>query len=343
MGATMGLATLVVALGAPSTVFARGRWQDVLSPRGGGRSSAVYGAPEPKVAPERVRSPAPSVSDVAPVPVRSVREIEHQAGDRLREALAAAQDDPRGAARISHLIAQAAAEARRNKALGERVWYWRDPFSANPRQPIVLSLEVQLEMQLWAARQEAARAHIASSTARAEAAAAHAEAARARLDAARAQRAAEKGRTPISRPESRATRSADDSALAAALAGGPSPTTTRRPSATAARGDDDDATAEEIAAARKRPTRRPSTTRTALARNERAAGPGSTRHRDIGAARTPAAPTTGADEPATAPPAPPASAAWHSKDPRGIVVVPIGTSASPIGSASPVATLPRRR
>ncbi len=334
MVVTMVLATLVVALGAPSVVFARGRWQDVLSPRGGGRSSAAYGAPEPKVAPERVRSPASSVSDVAPVPVRSARELEHQAGDRLRQALAAAQDDPRSTARISHLIAEAAAEARRNKALGERVWYWRDPFSANPRQPIVLSLEVQLEMQLWAARQEAARAHIASSSARAEAAAAHAEAARARLDAARAQRAAEKGRTPISRPESRATRSADDSAIAAALAGGPSPTTTRRPSATAARGEDDDATAEEINAARKRPARRTTTTRTALARNERADGPSSNRHRDIGAAR---APTRGADEPATAPAAPPAPAAWHSNDPRGIVVVPINSS------ASPVATLPRRR
>ncbi len=31
--ASMLVTTLVVALGAPSTVFARGRWQDVLSPR----------------------------------------------------------------------------------------------------------------------------------------------------------------------------------------------------------------------------------------------------------------------------------------------------------------------
>ena len=196
--ASMVVTTLIVALGVPSTVFARGRWQDVLSPRGGGRAAAPSFGAEPKASPERVRPPAPPQAqtddnDAPPARVRSSRVVDHDAGDRLREALAAAQDDPRSAAKIQRLIAQAAAEARRNKALGERVWYWRDPFSEHPRQPIVLSLEVQLEMQLWQARQEAARAHEASNSARVEAAAAHAEAARARVEAARARRSRRKG------------------------------------------------------------------------------------------------------------------------------------------------------
>ena len=35
----MLVTTLVVVLGAPGTVFARGRWQDVLAPRGGGHAA----------------------------------------------------------------------------------------------------------------------------------------------------------------------------------------------------------------------------------------------------------------------------------------------------------------
>ncbi len=215
--ASMVVTTLIVALGAPTTVFARGRWQDVLSPRGGGRAATPSFGAEPKAAPERVRAaapaPAPAPDNDPPARMRSSRVLDHEAGDRLREALAAAQDDPRSAGKIQRLIAQAASEARRNKALGERVWYWRDPFSEHPRQPIVLSLEVQLEMQLWQARQEAARAHEASNSARVEAAAALAAAARARVEAARAEGTTGKARPSIARQDSRSMRGLDQRAM----------------------------------------------------------------------------------------------------------------------------------
>ena len=328
VNAAMLVTTLVVALGAPRTVFARGRWQDVLSPRGAGHASVASFGAEPRNAsersPERVRAaaaPAPGQADdsVPPARTRSARPVDHDAGDRLREALAAAQDDPRSAAKIQRLIAQAAEEARRNRALGERVWYWRDPFSEHPRRPIVLSLEVQLEMQLWQARQELARAHVASSSARVEAAAAHLEAARARVEAARAEGTSGKARPSLARQDSRSMRGIDEEALLAPPRPGPS----------AARQGDFDG-----AAVRKRPAARHATVpKTALARNESAGGPGN-RHRDIGAARAvaaPVAPATDSEEPATDP------ATWRSSDPRGIVIVPINTAAP----TNP--TLPRRR
>jgi hypothetical protein len=324
VNALLVVTTLIVALGAPTTVLARGRWQDVLTPRGGGRPAMTSFGAEPKAAPERVRAaaPAPAPDNDPPARTRAARLLDHEAGDRLREALAAAQDDPRSAAKIQRLIAQAAAEARRNKALGERVWYWRDPFSEHPRQPIVLSLEVQLEMQLWQARQEAARAHEASNFARAEAAAAHAEAARARIEAARAEGGTAKARPAIARQDSRSVRSLDEQALLAPP--------TRRPSPTAAREGDSDG-----AAVRKRPARRSAVPKTALARNEVAGAPGN-RHRDIGSARAVAAPAAvtpavDSEEPSTDP------ATWRSSDPRGIVVVPINTT----GAARP--TLAGRR
>ncbi len=312
---------LVVALGAPRTVFARGRWQDVLAPRGGGHAAVPSLGAEPKSSPERARVAAPAPESEPPVRVRSSQILDHEAGDRLRAALAAVQDDPRSAARIQRLIAQAAAEARRNKALGERVWYWRDPFSENPRQPIVLSLEVQLEMQVWQARQEAARAHMASNSARLEAAAAHAEAARARVEAARAEEAASKGRPFIARPDNRSMRGIDERALLAPP---------RRANPPLSRQVDADT---DEAAVRKRSARRAAVSKTALARNE-AAGSSGNHHRDIGAARAVAAPVpaaTDSEEPATDP------ATWRSSDPRGIVIVPINTAAP----TNP--TLPRRR
>jgi hypothetical protein len=310
--ASVVVTTLIVALGAPMTVYARGRWQDVLSPRG--RAATPSFGAEPKAAPERARAaaPAPAPDPDPPARARSSRVLDHEAGDRLREALAAAQDDPRSAGKIQRLIAQAAAEARRNKALGERVWYWRDPFSEHPRQPIVLSLEVQLEMQLWQARQEAARAHEASISARVEAAAAHAEAARARPEAARAEGAAGKARPSMARQDSRSMRGIDEQALLAPP--------TRRSSPTATHEGDSDG-----AAVRKRPARRAAVPKTALARNEAAGTPG-IRHRDIGAARAVAAPAAvtpaiDSEEPSTDP------ATWRSSDPRGIVVVPINNAA----------------
>jgi hypothetical protein len=318
--ASIVVTTLVVALGASGTVFARSRWQDVLAPRGGGHAATPSLGGETKTSTERVRAPAPApaADDEPPARARSARVLDHEAGDRLREALAAAQDDPRSAGRIQRLIAQAASEARRNRALGERVWYWRDPFSENPRQPIVLSLEVQLEMQLWQARQEAARAHMASNSARIEAAAAHAEAARARVEALRAEGATGRGRSAVARQESRAMRGIDEQALLAPP---------RRPSPAAARDGDSDE-----AAVRKRSARRAAAAKSALARNE-AAGAPSNRHHDIGATRGVAAVPSVSDseEPATDP------ATWRSSDPRGIVVVPINTTA-PTAS-----TLPRRR
>ena len=319
VSASMLVTTLVVALGASRTVSARGRWQDVLAPRGGGRApvSSLGAEPRnnldrpPERNPERSRAPAPAQAQpqtddnpAQPARTRSSRIVEHEAGDRLREALAAAQDDPRSAAKIQRLIAQAAEEARRNRALGERVWYWRDPFSEHPRRPIVLSLEVQLEMQLWQARQELARARVASNSARAEAAAAHLEAARLRVEAARAEAAAGKARPSLARHDSRSTRGVDEEALLAPPRTGPS----------AAREGDSDG-----AAVRKRRATAP---KTALARNEGAGSPGN-RHRDIGAAGAVAAPApaTDSEEPRTDP------ATWRSADPRGIVIVPINTAA----------------
>jgi hypothetical protein len=311
VSASMLVTTLVVALGASRTVSARGRWQDVLSPRGGGRAAVSSLGAEPRStsdrSPERVRAPAPAPAqtqtddnDASPARIRSSRVVDHDAGDRLREALAAAQDDPRSAARIQRLIAQAAEEARRNRALGERVWYWRDPFSEHPRRPIVLSLEVQLEMQLWQARQELARARVASNSARAEAAAAHVEAARARVEAARAEGTAGKARPSLARHDGRSMRGLDEDALLAPPRPGPS-------------GDSDSPAVRR---------RRATAPKTALARNEVTGSPGN-RHRDIGAARAVAAPTPAVDseEPRTDP------ATWRSADPRGIVIVPINTAA----------------
>ncbi len=307
MTASMVVTTLVVALGVPSPVFARGRWQDVLSPRGGGRPATPSFGAEPKASPVRV----PDKDNDPPARTRSSRVLDHEAGDRLREALAAAQDDPHSAAKIQRLIAQAAAEARRNKALGERVWYWRDPFSEHPRQPIVLSLEVQLEMQLWQARQEAARAHEASISARVEAAAAHAEAARARVEASRAEGTTAKARPSLARQDSRSMRGIDEQALLAPPA--------QRSTVVATREGDADGPA-----VRKRLARRATVAKTALARNE-AAGSPANRHRDIGAAHAvaapPVAPATDSEDPPTDP------ATWRSSDPRGIVVVPINTAA----------------
>ena len=308
--ASMLMTTLVVAVGVPGTVLARGRWQDVLAPRGGGHAAISSLGAEPRTSaehsPVRAPAPAPAVDTPAPPRPRSQRILDHEAGDRLREALAAAQDDPRSAAKIQRLIAQAAAEARRNRALGERVWYWRDPFSENPRRPIVLSLEVQLEMQLWQAREELARAHVASNTARVEAAAAHVEAARARVEAARAEGASGKARSPIARQDGRSARAIDEEALLAPP---------RQPPV-AREGD------SEGPAIRKRPARRAVVPKTALARNEAAGAPGN-RHRDIGAAGAVAAPAQATDNeaPATDP------ATWRSSDPRGIVIVPINTAA----------------
>src|SRR5438552_1787565 len=113
VSASMLVTTLVVALGASRTVSARGRWQDVLAPRGGGRAPvSSLGAEPSRNNWERsaVRAPAQAQTDdndAPPARVRSSRVIEHEAGDRLREALAAAQDDPRSAAKIQRLIADA--------------------------------------------------------------------------------------------------------------------------------------------------------------------------------------------------------------------------------------------
>jgi hypothetical protein len=313
------LATAVVAMGAPTRVSARGgRWQDVLAPaasRGGMHGPARPTLSSPSPAPDNSAREPLRVSD-APAEkivierVRS-RELEHSAGDRLREALAsAAQNDPKSAAKIARLIAQAAAEARRNRALGDRVWYWRDPFSQNPRQPIVLSLEAQLEMQLAATRQETARAHVESAAARAEAATAHAEAARARTEALRAQEAAERGHPMIVRRESRPAH------RGAGVAARTTPTIQAR-----------DPESPDDVAARRRAARRlqPAT----LAQNERStAQAGGARHRDIGAARAISAPAGGREAPSTDPGTGPGS------DPRGIVIVPI--------HQQPVAALPRR-
>ncbi len=323
--ASVVLTTLVVALGVPSTVVARGRWQDVIAPRGG-HATAPSISTESKPITERPRAAAPEADSEPPVRAHSPRIMEHEAGDRLRQALAEAQDDPRSTARIQRLIAQAAAEARRNRALGERVWYWRDPFSENPRQPIVLSLEVQLEMQLWQAREAAARAHIESNSARVEAAAAHAEAARARAVAARAQEAAEKGRPFVARPDSRASSSSSSRAIdEQALLAPP-----RRPPTTAGRAPE----STDDVAPRRRVARRAAVAKTALARNEEAGSPGS-RHHDIGAAHGVAAPAAArasdSEEPRTDP------ATWRSNDPRGIVIVPINAT------ATANAALPRRR
>ena len=317
VSASMLLTTLFVAFGVSRTVFARGRWQDVLSPRGGGRPSvSSLGSDRP---PERnpgrgggPAQPQAEDSEAPPARTRSSRIIDHDAGDRLREALAAAQDDPRSAAKIQRLIAQAAEEARRNRALGERVWYWRDPFSEHPRRPIVLSLEVQLEMQLWQARQELARAHVASNSARVEAAAAHVEAARARVEAARAE--AGKARPSLARHDSRSMRGIDEEALLA-------------PPPVAREGDSDGQ------AVRKRAARRATAPKTAALAHNEAPAALSNRHRDIGATRAVAAPTpaTDSEEPRTDP------ATWRSADPRGIVIVPINTAAP----ANP--TLARRR
>jgi hypothetical protein len=319
VSASMLVTTLVVALGASRTVSARGRWQDVLSPRGGGRAAVSSLGAEPRStsdrSPERVRAPAPAPAqtqtddnDASPARIRSSRVVDHDAGDRLREALAAAQDDPRSAARIQRLIAQAAEEARRNRALGERVWYWRDPFSEHPRRPIVLSLEVQLEMQLWQARQELARAHVASISARVEAAAAHVEAARARVEAARVDGTTGRARPSLARQDNRSMRGIDEEALLAPPR--------RAGPAVAGEGDSDGP------AVRRRPARRATAPKTALARNEAAGSPGN-RHRDIGAAAAVAAPVpaTDSEEPRTDP------ATWRSADPRGIVIVPINTAA----------------
>jgi hypothetical protein len=314
VSASMLVTTLVVALGVSRTVFARGRWQDVLSPRGGGHASVANLGAEPRNAsersPERVRAPAPAQTDDSAPPARnhSPRIVDHDAGDRLREALAAAQDDPRSAAKIQRLIAQAAEEARRNRTLGERVWYWRDPFSEHPRRPIVLSLEVQLEMQLWQARQELARAHVASISARVEAAAAHVEAARARVEAARVDGTTGRARPSLARQDNRSMRGIDEEALLAPPR--------RAGPAVAGEGDSDGP------AVRRRPARRATAPKTALARNEAAGSPGN-RHRDIGAAAAVAAPVpaTDSEEPRTDP------ATWRSADPRGIVIVPINTAA----------------
>src|SRR5215831_12201692 len=112
VNASMLVTTLVVALGVPGTVLARSRWQDVLSPRGGGHSAVSSLGAEPRSnaehsaerSPERVRAPAPAPAQAddnsAPARPRSSRILDHEAGDRLREALAAAQDDPRSAAKI---------------------------------------------------------------------------------------------------------------------------------------------------------------------------------------------------------------------------------------------------
>jgi hypothetical protein len=286
---------------------------------GPARASAVAGASATgNAAPPD--SPRPS-SRASALPIeknaidrgRSPRALEHAAGDRLREALAAAQDDPRSASKIARLIAQAAAEERRNRALAERVWYWRDPFSANPREPIVLSLEVQLEMQLAATRQEAARARVESAIARLEAANAHAEAARARVEASRAQEAAERGHPLIARRDGRPARRGEGGAGLVARSG---PTIQAR----------DPESPPDDSAARRRAALH--LQRAALARNERAAAPEpGGRHRDIGPARAISAAPDGREAPSTDP------ASWPSSDPRGIVVVPINP---------PVATLPRR-
>jgi hypothetical protein len=336
--------TLAVGLVAPGGVFARGRWQDVISPanRGRVRLAVPTGdnaaperprslAPAEPRATARARAPAPVVEDRDTTPATprvSARVLDHAAGDRLREALAAAQDDPKSAGRISRLIAQAAAEARRNKALSDRVWYWRDPFSPNPRQAIVLTLEAQLEMQLAAARQEAARARVESNAARTEAAMAHVEAARARLDAARAQRA--QGATGAqSAPGSSARNGAmvahHDSQSARAAEGSlaPSARTPRRAPHPASPGAGPGESRDD---ARRRPARRSvaAASETALARND-SAGAGAIRHRDIGTPHT----GGGAESPSTDP------ATWRSNDPRGIVVVPINNN-------TPVAALPRK-
>ena len=311
-------AAAVVVIGASTEVSARGgRWQDVLAPaasRGGmhgpGRSTASSPSDDSARGPARVSGPP--AEKIAVERVRSSRELEHVAGDRLREALAlaVAHDDPKSAGKIARLIAQAAAEARRNRALADRVWYWRDPFSENPRQPIVLSLETQLEMQLVATRQETARAHVESAAARAEAANAHAEVARARTDVGHAQEAAEQGHAMIVRRESRPPRRGTGAA-----AGATSTIQARDPESP------DDAAARRRAALRLQPG--------TLAQNERSAAgerEGGGRHHDIGPARALTTPARRGEAPSTDP------ASWPASDPRGIVVVPINRS---------VAALPR--
>ena len=325
---------LAVGLGAPGAVFARGRWENVIAPASRGRARPAP-APSDNGGMEKVRVSARAStpasysyredrdSSASDSPRVSSRMLEHAAGDRLREALAAAQDDPKSAARISRLIAQAAAEARRNKALADRVWYWRDPFSANPRRPIVLSMEAQLEMQVAAARLEVARARVESNAARVEAATAHVEAARARLDAARAQGAAGRNGSVAARHDSRLARPSDDDDAPARNA--------RRPASTAPASAPGESRAGDPIRVRRRAlaprSLGSSSPETALARNEGVGARAASRHRDIGAARSPAT-AGGAPE---APAADPTS--LRSRDPRGIVVVPINT---------PVAALPTK-
>jgi len=354
VGVAMVATALAASLGASGEVFARGRWENVIAPRSSGRArlapavSEVGGQREPReVETPRPRPPASArataaASSSAPAYSSSYREerdsstiatprvssrvLEHAAGDRLREALAAAQDDPKSTARISRLIAAAAAEARRNKALADRVWYWRDPFSPNPRRAIVLSMEAQLEMQVAAARLEVARARVEANAARLEAAQAHVEAAHARLEAARAQGPGARNGAVAARHDSRLARPTGDDdapartarrAPALAPAGGATPADSNR-------GGDSARVRRRVAAPRSVSA---STSETALARNEGAAAAASSRHRDIGAARAAAS----APE-APAPTPSPSPATWRSRDPRGIVVVPINT---------PVAALPK--
>ncbi|HET6148938.1 MAG TPA: hypothetical protein VFH68_15480 [Polyangia bacterium] len=349
---------LAGGLGVPSGAFARSRWENVIAPAARGRvrpapapaASDASDEREPRV--EKVRASsaaaarATAASYSAPAPSYSYREdrddaaaadrarvssrmLEHAAGDRLREALAAAGDDPRSTARISRLITLAAAEARRNKALADRVWYWRDPFSPNPRRAIVLSLETQLEMQVAAARLEAARARVESNAARLEAAQAHVEAARARLEAARAQGPSARNGAVAARHDSRLARPAGEDDAP--------PRTARRsptvaPTAPAAGGDargGDSARVRRRAATPRSVSSSP-TSETALARNENtgAAARATERHRDIDGAGSLGAPAAAAGpEDSSASPT-----GWRSRDPRGIVVVPMNT---------PVADLPR--
>jgi hypothetical protein len=326
--------TLAFVAGAPGNAIARGRWQDIISPASHGHARVAPvpasverqllegpRAPVPlRAAATRRRATAPQ-PEPAPAPdaerrmakfndqPRPSRVVDHAAGDRLREALAAAQDDPKSVARINRLIAAAAAEARRNKALGERVWYWRDPFAPNPRRAIVLSLETQLEMQLWQARQEAARARIESVAARHEAAMALVEAARARSVAARAQGPLGRNGAMVAR-QNRGARTTDDDAAPA-----PAP---RRFGAAGTVGVTPSHDSRDEPHVRRRaprssfhppaPAATAASSETALARNE-----------------------AGSAGPSEAPrPYPPTV---RSRDPRGIVVVPINT---------PVAALPRK-
>jgi hypothetical protein len=284
LGATVVMSAVGAAGGSTrAAAKGRGRWQDVVAPRS-------------------TLAPTPARSGEGPPLLGPDPVLEHSAADRMREALVSPHNDPQSAAKLERLIAQAAAEARRNRALGERVWYWRDPFSDRPRQPIVLSVQAQLEMQVAAARLEAVRARIESAAARVEAASARAEAAHARSEAARVQAAS--GTAPAPHPRRRV----------APFAHLPLPAAHALPLPESALAQND------------RESER-------LAAHE-------SRHRDVGPApilaTTPPA-TVAERKPTTLPTSAPAPY-WRSKNPRGMVIVPINSNSHNSGGGNRPAT-----